>query len=168
MATEKQDIIRAAIQLELDGRKFYRNAAGKASNDLARQMFESLADDELIHIEWIEKLSAENKTAKAVKKKTYERLRDIFADVPESERKAAASSKDDTEAMNLAVKMEEKSRDAYVKWAEDSDADEVVNLCTILADQEAFHRELLENTIHYLEHTGDWFMAEEGWHFDGG
>ena len=168
MATEKQDIIRAAIQLELDGRKFYRDAAGKTSNDLARQMFESLADDELIHIEWIEKLSAEKETARKVKEKTHERLRGIFADAQESEREAATSSKDDIAAMNLAVKMEEKSRDAYVKWAEDSDTDEIVNLCSILADQEAFHRELLENTIQYLEHTGDWFMEEEGWHFDGG
>jgi len=168
MATEKQDIIRAAIQLELDGRKFYRDAAGKASNDMARQMFESLADDELLHVEWIEKLSAKKKTAEEVKRRTYERLRGIFADAPESERAAATSSKDDIEAMKLAIKMEEKSRDAYVNWAQDSDIEEIVDLCNILADQEAFHRELLENTVHYLEHTGDWFMAQEGWHFDGG
>ena len=168
MTTEKQDIIRAAVQLELDGRKFYRDAAEKASNDMARQMFESLADDELIHIEWIERLSAKEKTAEEVKKKTYERLRGIFADAPENEREAAASSGDDIEAMKLAITMEEKSRDAYVKWAHDSDTDEIVDLCNILADQEAFHRQLLENTMQYLEHTGDWFMAEEGWHFDGG
>lgn len=168
MATEKQDIIRAAIQLELDGRKFYLGAAGGSSNDLARQMFESLADDELIHIEWIEKLSAEKETARELKEKTYERLRRIFADADESKREAASSSKDDIEAMNLAIEMEEKSRDAYAKWAKHSDIDEIVNLCNILADQEAFHRELLENTIQYLEHTGDWFMKEEGWHFDGG
>jgi rubrerythrin len=168
VTTAKQDIIKAAIQFELDGRKFYRDAAGRASNDMARQMFESLADDELIHIEWIEKFSAEEKTAEEVKKNTYERLRGIFADAPETEREAAAASSDDIEAMKLAIKMEEKSRDAYLKWAQDSDTHETVDLCNILADQEAFHRELLENTINYLEHTGDWFMAEEGWHFDGG
>lgn len=168
MATEKHDIIRAAVQLELDGRKFYLDAAGKASNDMARQMFESLADDELIHIEWIENLSAKKEAARKVKEKKHERLRGIFADAQEGEREAALSSKDDIEAMRLAIKMEEKSRDAYLKWAEDSDIDEIVNTCSILADQEAFHRELLENTIQYLEHTGDWHMTEEGWHFDGG
>ena len=168
MATEKHDIIRAAVQLELDGRKFYLEAAGRASNDLARQMFESLADDELIHIEWIENLSAEKTVAREAKEKTHERLRGIFADAQESEREAAGSSKNDIEAMKFAINMEEKSRDAYLKWAADADIDEVVNTCNILADQEAFHRELLENTIHYLEHPGDWHMMQEGWHFDGG
>jgi len=76
MATEKQDIIRAAIQLELDGRKFYLGAAGGSSNDLARQMFESLADDELIHIEWIEKLSAEKETARELKESIESGLND--------------------------------------------------------------------------------------------
>ena len=60
MATEKHDIIRAAVQLELDGRKFYLDAAGKASNDLARQMFESLADDYLNYIEEVNGFVAES------------------------------------------------------------------------------------------------------------
>lgn len=169
MATAKQEIIDGAIQLERDGRKFYMNVAGKASSDLARRMFESLADDELVHIEWIEKmLSPGEETATATKKKTYERLRGIFADVPESVREAASSSEDDIEAINTAIKMEEKSCAAYLEWEDETDSDELRGLCNVLADQERFHRELLENTRQYLEHTGDWFMVEEGWHFDGG
>ncbi len=169
MATGKQEIIRAAIQLEHAGRKFYLDVADKASSDLARRMFESLADDELLHIEWIAKnLSPREETARATKKKTYDRLRGIFADVPETVREAAASSKDDIEAINLAIKMEEKSCAAYIKWADETDSDELRELCNVLADQETFHRELLENTIQYLERSGDWFMVEEGWHFDGG
>ena len=57
MATSKQEIIQAAIQLERDGRQFYLDVAEKSSSALARQMFESLADDEVRHIQWIEKLS---------------------------------------------------------------------------------------------------------------
>jgi rubrerythrin len=169
MATTKQEIIEAAIQLERDGREFYMGVAGKSSSDLARQMFESLADDELIHIEWIEKmLSPDEEVATATKKRTYERLSGIFADVPDSVRQGAASSEDDVEAINTAIKMEEKSRAAYLKWADETGSDELRKLCNALADQERFHREILENTIQYLESTGDWFMAEEGWHFDGG
>ncbi len=169
MATTKQEIIEAAVQLERDGHEFYLGVAGKASSDLARQMFESLADDELIHVEWIEKmLSPDAEVATATKKKTYERLRGIFADVSEALRDAAASSEDDVEAINTAIKMEEKSRAAYLKWADETDSDELCKLCNALADQESFHREILENTIQYLESTGDWFMVEEGWHFDGG
>jgi len=169
MATEKHEIIEAAIQLERDGHQFYLSMAAKASSDLARQMLESLADDELVHIEWIEReLSPGEEVAVGTKKKTYDRLRGIFADVPEELRNAAASSEDDIEAVNTAIKMEEKTRAAYLKWAEETDSDDLRNLCNVLADQESFHREVLENTIQYLESTGDWFMVEEGWHFDGG
>ena len=169
MATTKHDIIEAAIQLERDGHQFYLGLAAKASSDLARQMFESLADDELVHIEWIEReLAPGEEVAVGAKKKTYDRLRGIFADVPEELRNAAASSEDDIEAVNSAIRMEEESRAAYLKWADDTDSDDLRNLCSVLADQERFHREALENTIQYLQSTGDWFMAEEGWHFDGG
>ena len=169
MAMEKRDIVEAAIQLERDGHKFYLDIAARASNDLARQMFESLADDELVHISWIQReLSPDEETARAAKKKTYDRLRGIFADVPENARATAASSEDDTEAINLAIKMEEKSRSAYTKWASETGSDELRSLCNTLADQETFHRQLLENTLQYLDRTGDWFMVDEGWHFDGG
>jgi rubrerythrin len=169
MKQKKQDIVRAAIQLERDGRKFYRDVAANASSDLARQMFQSLADDELLHIEWIEKNIARPKeTGRNAKKRTYDRLRGIFADVPNSVRQEAASSEDDIKAMNAAIKMEEKSRSAYLKWAEESAADDLRAVCAMLADQESFHRKLLENTIQYFQSTADWFMQEEGWHFDGG
>ena len=169
MAMEKRDIIEAAIQLERDGHKFYLDVAARASNDLARQMFESLADDELVHIDWIQReLSPGKETARVTKKKTYDRLRGIFADVPESAREVAASSEDDIEAINRAIKMEEESRSAYTNWADETGSDELRDLCNTLADQETFHRQLLENTVQYLQHTGDWFMVAEGWHFDGG
>jgi rubrerythrin len=169
MAEEKQQIIDAAIQLEQDGRKFYLDVAAKSPSDPVREMFESLADDELLHIQWIERtLSPGKETANTAKKKTYDRLRGIFADVPQNERKALASSQDDIQAINAAIAMEEKSRAAYTKWADEADTEELRALCTVLADYETFHRELLENTREYLESTGDWFMVQEGWHFDGG
>jgi len=169
MTTEKQDIIEAAIHLERDGHTFYLDVAARAANDAARQMFESLAEDELLHIGWIERnLSPSQEAARSAKKKTYDRLRGIFADMPESARETAASSEDDIEAINRAIKMEEKSRSAYTGWANETDSDELRDLCNTLADQETFHRQLLENTVQYLQHTGDWFMVAEGWHFDGG
>jgi rubrerythrin len=66
------------------------------------------------------------------------------------------------------VEREEKSRKAYAEWAEEAEAEDVKQLCTVLADAERFHRELLENTKEYFQKPGDWFMQEEGWMFDGG
>jgi rubrerythrin len=168
MAMDRKDIIETAIQLERDGRKFYHNAAEKASNDIARQMFESLAEDEVRHIEWLESVSSGTHTAGSVNRALYGRLSGIFKDAPEGARKAVATCEDDINAMRLAIEMEEKSAAAYATWAEESETEDVRGLCEMLADVERFHRELIENSIEYLEHPGDWFMVEEGWHFDGG
>lgn len=168
MPIGKEEVIRAAVQLERDGRQFYLDLAKKASNDMSRRMFASLADDETLHIEWIEKLSPGAKNAEPANRDIYQRLCHIFTDIPESHKQEAAASEGDLHAIDLAVDREEKSRLAYVKWAEESDSEEVRQLCTILSDAERFHRELLENTKEYFQKPGDWFMQEERWIFDGG
>ena len=168
MAVDKDEVIRAAVQLERDGRKMYLDMAEKASNDMARRMFESLADDETLHIQWIENLEPGAKNAGEANRKTYQRLRHIFADVSANEKEKAAQAKKDLEAIDLALDMEEKSRAAYAEWAEDSENEEVRRLCTVLADVERFHREVLENSKEYFQKPGDWFMQEERWMFDGG
>lgn len=168
MAASKDEVVRAAVQLERDGRKLYLDMAQKASNTMTRRMFESLADDETLHIEWIENLEPGAKNAGEANRDTYQRLRHIFADVSEAEKEKAASAEKDLEAIDVALDMEEKSRAAYAQWAEDSDNEEVQRLCVTLADVERFHRELLENSKEYFQKPGDWFMQEERWMFDGG
>jgi rubrerythrin len=168
MAVSKDEVVRAAVQLERDGRKMYLDMAQKASNAMTRRMFESLADDETLHIEWIENLEPGAKSAGEANRDTYRRLSHIFADVSETEKEKAASAEKDLEAIDLAVDMEEKSRVAYTEWAKESGDEEVQRLCTILADVERFHREVLENSKEYFQKPGDWFMQEERWMFDGG
>jgi rubrerythrin len=168
MAVDKDEVVRAAVQLERDGRKMYLDMAQKASNDMARRMFESLADDETLHIEWIENLEPGAKNAGEANRDTYRRLSHIFAEATESDKEKAASMEKDLEAIDLALDMEEKSRAAYAEWAEEAENDEVQRLCTVLADVERFHREVLENSKEYFQKPGDWFMQEERWMFDGG
>lgn len=162
MAISKQEIIRAAIQLERDGRQFYLDVAEKASSALAKQMFQSLADDEVRHIQWIEKLSPGEKSAAEVNKGLYQRLSHIFADMPEETRRSAQVAQSDMDALSLAIDMEVRSREAYEQWGKASEDDEVHSLCQVLAGAEAYHKELLENTREYLYHSIDWFLQDKG------
>ena len=162
MAISKQEIIRAAIQLERGGRQFYLDVAEKASSALAKQMFQSLADDEVRHIQWIEKLSTGEKSAEETNKGLYRRLSHIFADMPEETRRSAQVAQSDMDALSLAIDMEVRSRDAYEQWGEESEDDEVRSLCQVLAGVEAYHKELLENTREYLDHSTDWFLQDKG------
>ncbi|MFQ6097120.1 MAG: ferritin family protein [Armatimonadota bacterium] len=167
MATSRQDVVQAALQLERDGRKFYLDAASKAANDVARSWFESFADDELRHIEWIQQLSAGEGTVNRAKKEMYSRLSGIFRDAPETARRAALESENDMEAIRLATAMEEKSVAAYVKWAEESEDQDLRDLCNVLADYERLHVDLLQNAAQYLSDPAEWFRQEERWIVEG-
>ena len=168
MALAKEEILATAKQLEVDGREFYLQTAGKTRNEVTKKMFESLADDELKHMEWIDGQSPGAITANKSNKALYDRLKTIFAEVPEEVKKAAEASSDDVEAIDIALEMEKKSRDAYAEWAKESEDEEIRELFSTLTGIEQFHYELLENTKDYFEKTSDWFMLEERWSFDGG
>ncbi len=165
---KREEIVRAAVQLEEDGRKFYLDAAAKTADAQTRRIFESLADDALLHIEWINANLPQTESAGELNRALYGRLRGIFSEPSKETRRRAAASADDIAALRRGIEMEEKSRAAYVKWGNESEDAEQRDLCGKLAGVESFHREVLEKTIEYLERTADWFMQEEHWNFEGG
>ncbi|MFH1709289.1 MAG: ferritin family protein [Planctomycetota bacterium] len=168
---KREAILQAAIKLEEDGRKFYLAMAGDAENDLARRTFESFAKDEANHIAWIKEtlggggnIAPADDAANAV----YASVKKIFARVPASKKGKLGTSKDELKALKIAMGKEEASIKAYRKWADQSTDAEIAELFTSLAAVERVHRDLLANTREYLEKTGDWFMVQEQWSFDGG
>ena len=167
MTETRKEVLESAVQLERDGRKMYLELAGKASNELASQMYVSLAEDEMKHIKWIGQVVDGNSPEMTDVGETYERLRGIFADAPQSFKDRATASEDDSDSLELALEMENKSAEAYEKWAQESEAAEVKALCERLAQFERGHRQILEDTLEYLNKTGDWFMEQERWIFDG-
>lgn len=167
MPVSKNDVARAAVQLEKDGRTFYLEVAEQTKDDLARKMFAALADDELDHIAWIEKAVPGVDSAESANRSLYARLKHIFADVPEEQRRTVATAENDVNAIHVALGMEKQSVDAYQAWADEAEDQAVRDLCRVLADIERFHIQVLNNTLEYFEHTPDWFMQEEQWNFEG-
>ena len=54
MSQEKSlDILKGAILLERRGRSFYQNVAGQAKNEAVKQVFETRAEEEQKHIEFL-------------------------------------------------------------------------------------------------------------------
>ena len=168
MGAAKNEIVQAAKQLEMDGRKFYIEAGSNASNEITAEVFRHLAQDEEDHLKWIEKMFPEGGSAEDINRKLYSDLEPIFANVPEEVRKQIKDAEDDISAMKFAMEMEDKAQRAYGKWAEESDSDDVRELCLTLVKVERFHRQLLENMVQYLDRPDDWFQQQENWMFDGG
>lgn len=168
MTESKEKVLASATQLEMDGRQFYLDLAENAPNPLAEKMFTSLAEDEKKHLQWLEMINNGERPEVSSIGDTYARLQKIFADAPSIVRENAKSSKDDTEALQTALQFEKKSIDAYREWASNADDEEVRKLCEKLVDFEKGHWDIITSTIRYLDETGNWFMEEENWIFDGG
>ena len=167
MTVTRDDVARAAVQLEKDGQAFYLDAAKKAQSELTRKMFTSLADDEVDHIAWIQKMVPGVDTSTEANRHLYARLSHIFADVPEGKLRQIAASGDDVAAIHTAMGVEKKAVDAYAKWEAEAEEPDVKNLCNVLVGVERFHIQVLTNTLEYLERPADWFMQEEQWNFEG-
>ncbi len=162
MAVTREEVVAQALQLERNGRAFYLEAAGKTGSEVVRQVLTGLADDETIHIQWIES-ELGVKDAEVPNRELYGKLRGVFADEPDR----AAVSDDDLGALDYALEIEKKASAVYAQWAAESDAAEGSSRCGVLAGVEKFHAELIESTIEYLKKPGDWFQQQERWFFEG-
>jgi rubrerythrin len=165
---ELKTILETARQTEKDGQKFYEEAAAKTANPLAIRMFESLAEAEEKHLELIESLAAGEFRVMPYNGEFPETIKNVFADMPESLRAKAASNPSDVETLTLAIEMEDKSLAFYRNWAVKAASPDARKLCERLAAEEEDHWKILTSTLEYLDNTGNWFMVQEGWTFDGG
>jgi rubrerythrin len=156
----------AAKQLEVDGRRFYLEAAERTSSDVVERMFRALADDESRHLEWLERLEPGVPAAADANRALYGEIQDVFGAASAAD--LAGKTGSDIEAIDFAIGVEGKSVEAYAEWAESGEPAEIRKLGEVLVGQERFHRQFLENAKEYLERPGDWFMQEEGWNFEGG
>jgi len=158
--------VAAAKQLEVDGRKFYLDAAERTSSDALEKMFRALAHDEVRHLEWIERLAPGVAAAADANRALCGKLKVVFG--ASSPAEVAGKAGTDVEAIDFAVGIEDRSVDACTEWAKKGESEDIRRLGEVLVGQERFHRKLLENAKEYLERPGDWFMQEEGWNFEGG
>jgi len=167
MSPTPDEFLNTAIQFERDGFDFYTGAATKAVSDLAKAVFESLAQDELRHIGFLKTLSAGEATVRSESQALAERLRPIFKAASEAVREAAEVAVDDVEALNLGVERENAAVRAYTDAAQAAEPGEFRHLCEVLVGVEQGHRQLLENVIEYLEHPDSFFLREERWIVEG-
>ena len=54
-----KDIFEFAVQIEINGEKFYRTMAGKLGDEKIKGIFDKLADEELVHKKTFEKMASQ-------------------------------------------------------------------------------------------------------------
>lgn len=171
METEQNMTVKAiqtAIQMEIDGKEFYLQAAKASKNELGRQLFSSLAAEEDIHRQKFEEIFRTIQSKKAwpeVKLTPHgKEMKTLFAGAA-ADVKAAGS---ELEAIRTAMDMENKTRDFYQERSSKAAFDAEKRFYLALVGQESVHHTLLLDYFEYLQNPAQYFTMKERHSLDGG
>lgn len=158
-----KDAIKTAIQMEKDGYSFYQKAAAQTSSKLGRKIFESIAKDELTHLEVFEKMFkneiGENEWTKLVESsKKYSDIKIFPKDLKAVE--GANPDTDEIDALRLAMDSEREAIDYYTEIKENTDDEKVKEILDEIIDQEKNHYLILEGEFNHIQTTGYWFELD--------
>ena len=144
------EVIRAAMEVEKNGHRFYSSMVEKAYTDLAREMFAMLAQDEVAHLRTLEKLVPVYQDGEFWDREEeflpYLQQFDDKNIFPTAEQvEAAISSEDgDIKALDLAIEAEEKFAEYFHKAAAHARSEDGKNAFAWLAGEEDRHALILK------------------------
>jgi rubrerythrin len=155
-----KDAIKTAIQLEKDGHAFYTKAAVQTKSDLGRTVFESLAADELVHLETFQKIfqgkiDAVEWSTLVQSNSKYTNLTIFPKDLKTTE--GADPNSDELDALRMGMDSEKEAIDYYTKVVNDTSDTEVKQILTEIINQEKNHYRLLQQEFSHLSSTGLWY-----------
>jgi rubrerythrin len=166
------ETVKYAIQMELDGKKFYVAAGKQSENRLGQELYSWLATQEDFHRARFEAIyqSITEKKGLPLEHITLNRtspIGTIFREAIKSTGKALKSKKKDVEAVEKAIEMEIKSRDYYKKQAAGSKSDIVRKFLSAVSAEEQGHYLALVDYREYMADPADWFTRTEHHLLDG-
>jgi rubrerythrin len=166
------EVLQLAVQMEIDGKEFYRKAGRKSSNKLAKELFEQLAKEEDLHRKKFEEIykslkrgqnwpSVEPPSEKGVK------IKSLFAEATKALGNKFRVAESELEAIKIAMDMEVKSYNLYHSRSKENPLPVEKRFYEALAGEERGHHLALLDTYEYLSDPTGWFTKSEHWSLDG-
>jgi len=162
------EALNTALDLEKEGYDVYMSAAKKTGNKFGRATLEAIAKKELDHIKAIENYSKNIDAAISMinprDKKYY--IRPIMEAIKSNLDSVPSKDLELEKAYKIAMGLEQRSYDLYKRLASEAENAQVKKFFEFLMGEENIHFELLQETLEYLDKTGDWFREQERWNVD--
>ena len=176
MVTEQDKTLEAlqiAIQMEIDGKKYYQEMSQSSENRLGRGLFQSLAAEEDIHRGKFEEIYNALRNKKAWPEVYFQpdggkRLRTIFARATEEMGPTVKSLSTEFDAIQTAIDMESKTYDFYKSQGKIATYDSERDFYETLAAEEREHHLILIDYYEYIKNPAGWFVTKEHPSLDGG
>lgn len=155
-------VLEEAKCLEQQGQTFYRQAAARTKNEKGKELFLSLAQDEVMHENLIQRemlnLIQQGYWVELMETQTpmCDWSQAIFPQGRQGLEKAVRADADDIDALMTALEMETKSYDMYRREADAAQDPHARQLYGYLATQERNHFDLLMANYESMVKYGGW------------
>ena len=165
--------LKTAIQMEIDGKEFYRKASRASRNQLGKKLLGTLADEEDIHRMNFEGIYEAIRRKKAWPSTDYQPdggrgLRTIFAVAIETMKEDFKAIPSELGAIETAMDMENKTYDFYTSRAQKATYGAEKDFYNAVAVQEKEHHRVLLDYYEFLKNPAAWFVQKEHPSLDGG
>jgi len=167
-----KDVLSSAIKFEEDGRNLYLECIKKTKHPWGKSLFQSLADDELTHIERL-KETFETLTVSQEYTKDFlplaaeKQWKNIFERAKGKLDAVVKATTTDIEALELGIDFEKKGMKYYQKLSEESRNPLEKKFYQILAQEENRHFLILKDSQELLTDPSSWFEKTEKSGLDG-
>jgi rubrerythrin len=157
--TDVKEAIEMAIQMEKDGHAFYTKAAARTGSDMGRTIFETLAKDELMHLDTFRHMFEDRVTDEQWSMLVESSKK--YADIPVFPKDLTSSGAepdvDELDALRLAMEAEQAAVEHYNKIVDGIDDDLTVKTLEEIIKQEKRHFALLQDEFMHMSSTGYWY-----------
>ena len=158
MTTDPKTLLRQAIVAEIDGQRFYKFLAGKATHEEAIRKLTNLAEDEVRHEEALRKMYKKffNQEVGELTEKGIGVLSDFFANNQDKQ------NLNEVQYIELAIQAELAATEFYKQGASFAPDDDTRKIFEGMASEEHLHYELLQAEKEALAGNYYWFSLDEG------
>lgn len=166
------EAVKYAIQMELDGKKFYSLCSHESVNRVSKELFSWLAEQEDFHRKKFEELYEKIMQNKGwpvtpVKPEKNQRFRTLFSQAIRDTGTALQPKKSEMLAVEKAIEMEIKSRDYYKDMVSKAASEVEKNFFLSISDEEHGHYLSLVDYKEYMADPVGWFTRTEHHSLDG-
>ena len=172
--TQEQETTRkaleTAIQMEIDGKEFYKKASKASGNPMGKKLLSRLSDEEEIHREIFQNIYntlGEKKGWPEVNIKHTDTLSTIMKEAAASIGKDIKPGQQEIDDVKTAMEMENKTYDYYRAHAASATFPAEKEFYDRLTVQEEEHHKILLSYYELLNDPGAWFVQAEHPSLDG-
>ncbi|MFO8058954.1 MAG: ferritin family protein [bacterium] len=162
-----------AMDMERKGKDFYDKAMNEAGNDLARDVFRMLGEEEIVHMDRI------NRIYDAVKKEgtftdtwkecvpKHDDLVSIFRDMAKKYGKEIPSTDSDVRALEMGIDFESQSVKFYRDRLGEAQSEQEKEFLEKMVKEEKSHHDAFADMKFYLSDPAGYFREMERGQLDG-